>query len=87
MEMKGTVNLTCLWSDSLLASSFSSLSFMSWREVASLWALRYLQTRPQQGREWTGFWKKGHLHVNYKEINLPKIINIQGKCTQSIYKI
>ena len=27
----------------MLASSFSSLSFMSWRDVASRWALRYLQ--------------------------------------------
>lgn len=34
---------TCLWRDSLLANSFSSLSLMSWRDVASLWALRYLQ--------------------------------------------
>lgn len=36
--------LTCLWSDSLLANSFSSLSLISWREVASLWALRYLHS-------------------------------------------
>lgn len=35
---------TCLYRESLLANSFSSLSFMSWRDVASRWAARYLQT-------------------------------------------
>lgn len=42
--------LTCLCSDSLLANSFSSLSLISWREVASLWALRYLRSTPNHHR-------------------------------------
>ncbi len=63
---------TCLYKDSLLARSFSSLSLMSWREVASLWALRYLQTKTHMVRICRALEKsKLRLYLSFQSAVIP----------------